>query len=119
MGKIFAKVQSYREIIKGKNIVVGMFFCNLNQRKHDFNLKLRKKILFFLLPDGSRGGDDDVDNELDYGWEEKEDPLQQDLQNEKLQSQVKTEPDAGKLCYAMHLLVFYKNASKNLPDCIT
>ena len=62
----------------------------------------REKILFFfLLLDGSRGGDDDVDNELDYGWQEKEDPLQQELQNEKLHSQVKTEPDGGKLCYAI------------------
>ena len=93
-----------------------MGIIQFTQKKHDFNLK--------LLLDGSRGGDDDDDNELDYGWQEKEDPLQRELQNEKLQSQVKTEPDAGKLCYAilcyaMHLLVFYKNVSKNLPDCIT
>ena len=76
-------------------------FYNLHNRKHDFNLKHHRKIHFFLLPDGSRGGDDDVDNELDYGWQEKEDPLQQELQNEKLNSQVKTEPDGGKLCCAM------------------
>ena len=60
-----------------------------------------KNTIFFLLLDGSRRGDDDVDNELDYGWQEKEDPLQQELQNEKLHSQVKTDPDGGKLCYPM------------------
>ena len=77
-------------------------FLQFTQKRHDFNQKHHeKKYNFFLLLDGSRGGDDDVDNELDYGWQEKEDPLQQELQNEKLNSQVKTEPDGGKLCCAM------------------
>jgi len=41
---------------------------------------------------GSRGGVDEVDNESDYGWEEEEVPVQQDVEKEKLQSRVKTEP---------------------------
>ena len=106
MHKIFARVESYREIIKGSGHRVKIlgwgYFYNLHTKKHDFNQNLpRKNTIFFLLLDGSRGGDDDVDNELDYGWQEKEDPLQQELQKEKLHSQVKTEPDGGKLCYAM------------------
>ena len=60
-----------------------------------------EKYHFFLFLDGSGRGDDDVDNELDYGWREKEDPLQQELQTEKFRSQVKTEPDGGKLWCAM------------------
>ena len=35
---------------------------------------------------------DEVDNESDYGWEEEEVPVQQDVEKEKLQSRVKTEP---------------------------
>jgi len=45
-----------------------------------------------LSSNGSRGGFDEVDNELDYGWQENEAPLKQEIENEKLQ-QVKTEPD--------------------------
>ena len=65
----------------------------------DNNLKYRCKLTFFLITDGSRGGFDEVDNELDYGWQENEAPLKQEIENEKLQ-QVKTDPDG------MHLLVF-------------
>ena len=103
--KIFAKAQSYREIIKGSGqwgkYRGGNIFTIYTTESMILILNTTEKYIFFLLPDGSRGGDDDVDNELDYGWQEKEDPLQQELQNEKLNSQVKTEPDGGKLCCAM------------------
>lgn len=69
----------------------------------------REKYYFFLLLDGSRRGDDEV--ESDYGWQEKEDSLQQELQNEKLHSQVKTEPDDGKLCYCYAIVLCYASLS--------
>ena len=59
------------------------------------------QLTFFCILDGSRGGVDEVDNESDYGWEEEEVPVQQDVEKEKLQSRVKTEP------LGMHLFALW------------